>query len=110
MKDIKTIISPLASAFIVPGIGHAINGNLKKALCLMGITFLLWAGIATLCFFTIKNIIRTSGSLENTNIMQAIPSSVYVLLGIFFLVWLYGIFDSVKEAVKDKKRKEELPQ
>ena len=109
MKDIKIIIAPLASAFIVPGIGHAINGNLKKALCLMGATFLVWAGIAVLCFITIKNIIRTTGSLADINLMQAMPHSVYILLGIFFLIWLYGIFDSAKEAVKNKKQREELP-
>ena len=109
MKDIKIIIPPLASAFIVPGIGHAINGNLKKALCLMGITFLLWAGIATLSFFSIKDIVKTTESLYNTNLMQAMPHSVYILLGIFFLVWLYGIFDSAKEAIKNKKQREEQP-
>ena len=109
MKDIKTIIAPLASAFMVPGIGHAINGNLRKALCLMGVTFLLWSGIAISCFFTIKKIIKTTGSLENVNFMQVIPSYSYILLGIFFLVWLYGIFDSAKEALKNKKQREELP-
>jgi len=109
MKLKKTIISPLASAFIVPGIGHAINGNLKKALCLMGITFLLWTGIAVSCFFAIRNIIITTGSLINTNLTEAIPLSAYILLGIFFLVWLYGIFDSAKEAVKNEKQMEELP-
>lgn len=108
MKITKTIIPPLASAFIIPGIGHAINGNIKKALCLMGVTFLLWSAIAVLCLFTIKNIIRTTGSLSNTNLVQAMPLPVYILLGIFFLIWFYGIFDSAKGAVKNKTQKEEL--
>ena len=35
----KSIISPLCSALIIPGLGQVINNNIKKGLIILGIVF-----------------------------------------------------------------------
>ncbi|MBW2345011.1 MAG: hypothetical protein JRF53_13570 [Deltaproteobacteria bacterium] len=59
----KAILSPLSSAFVIPGLGQIINRHLKKGVCILAGTFVLF--IAALIKF--YQILSAALEAENMN-------------------------------------------
>ncbi len=107
-KDYKIVLSPLASAFLIPGLGQILNGQARKALTLMALVFV------QILIFSITFI----GTLKSdSNLLAAISSGEVTLMSLLFekpllglifstyiLTWLYGIIDSAYIAYKRIQR------
>ena len=96
----KAILSPLSSAFVIPGLGQIINQQLKKGACILAGTFILF--IAAL--LELYRIIRAAMEAESmhpsapgfiTERLRAEDfSALWVLLGAFALLWFYSVVDA----------------
>ena len=96
----KSIISPLCSALVVPGLGQVINNQAKKGL----IIFL--AVFAILIAGAIKIYLLIKASLRGLAINELYPEMVisrfksqdhaflWLLLFIFVCLWLYSVVDA----------------
>jgi mannitol-specific phosphotransferase system IIBC component len=96
----KTILAPLCSALVIPGLGQVINHDLKKGVAILAGAFVLLV-IAAIRFFQ-----ALSGAIEA---VQAGPSMQAVLIdllkaqdfspmkwvsGAFLLLWAYSVVDA----------------
>lgn len=97
----RQIVSPLCSAFIIPGLGQVLNYQVKKGLFLLGAVFILFIG-GTVKLALILNSIFSANAITNLNteiVMNNLKvedlSTVYVMIIIFGCLWLYSILDAV---------------
>ena len=96
----KYILSPLCSAFIVPGLGQIINRDLRKGLCLLFMVFLLFVAGTIKLAFTIRALLKGSEStpLNAATMGERLQGEdftlLWVLLIIFGAVWLYSVLDA----------------
>lgn len=102
----KAILSPLSSAFVIPGLGQIINQDLKKGVCILAGTFILF--VAAL----IKLYQILCAAMEAGNINPSEPgliterfraedfSGLWYLLGAFALLWIYSIVDAYRAGRK----------
>jgi uncharacterized membrane protein len=96
----KSIISPLCSALVVPGLGQVINGQIKKGviICLSLLVLLVVGAIE------IYSLIKAS--LKGLAINELYPEMViskfkiqdhtvlWILSLIFVCIWLYSVIDA----------------
>lgn len=113
----KYISSPLCSAIIVPGFGQVLNGQIKKGLIFMGVTFVIFiAGVIKLTQVITRllpelnsdelNIegMRTKIDLIEINMMD--NSIMILIIIILLIVWIYSIIDAFINGIKiEKERK-----
>jgi hypothetical protein len=96
----KYILSPLCSAFIVPGLGQIINQNFKKGLCILAVVFVLFIAGTTKLAFTIKSLLQGSEitQLNSATIGERLQGEdftlLWVLVVLFGVVWLYSVIDA----------------
>jgi len=96
----KAILSPLSSAFVIPGLGQIINQHLKKGVCILAGTFILF--IAAL--IKLYQILSVAMEAENINPSESVLiterfraedfSALWYLVGAFALLWLYSVVDA----------------
>ena len=96
----KAILSPLCSALVIPGLGQAINQDLKKGVSILFTVFLLFiAGIIKL-YTMIRSsadvdAMSLSGSGTITERLRAQDDSLlWCLVAAFAVVWLYSVVDA----------------
>ena len=96
----KYIVSPLCSAFIVPGLGQIINQNLKKGLSILSVVFVLFVAGTIKLAFTIKSLFQGSETirLNSTTLGERLQGEDFTLLWVlailFAVVWLYSVVDA----------------
>jgi hypothetical protein len=104
-------LSPLCSAFVVPGMGQVLNRHVKKGLVLMGLVFLLLA--AATCEF-IKLVrpaldpltLQESGFAGILHQINHWHSSNLGLIAILSgMVWLYSVLDAFLYGIKFERLK-----
>lgn len=104
----KYIVSPLCSAFIIPGLGQIINQNLRKGLSILSIVFVLFVAGTIKLAFTIRSLLQGSETtpLNSRTLGERLQGEDFTLLWVlgllFGIVWLY----SVAEAFWSGKRLE----
>ena len=103
----KSIISPLCSALIIPGLGQILNNNLKKGITILGIVFLLFiGGVIKLAFIITENYIDTE--IKDIGQKVVYENGFYLLLIIIFafgITWIYSVVDAFREGrIIDKNR------
>ncbi len=111
----RRIISPVCSAFIVPGLGQVINNQIKKGLILFFSVFAL-IGAAV---FEIYRLVKKS--LEGLALNELYPErvieefkaqdhTVLYLIGILFsAVWIYSVLDAYIVGKRiDQEKKDEV--
>jgi len=102
----KYILSPLCSALITPGLGQIINHHLKKGLIVMAIVFLLFIAGTVKLILIISSLLRGQAidRLDSIVIMERLQgedfSTIWVLLILFGIVWLYSVLDAFREGKK----------
>lgn len=96
----KTILSPICSALIIPGLGQIINGNLRKGVVLLAIVFLLLLGVALKLVFLVHSFINQSNissdlspGLSKTLRGEDFSFLVYFIVA-FAVIWIYAVFDA----------------
>ena len=96
----KTLLSPLCSALVIPGLGQILNQQLKKGLAILGAVFILFV-LAVIKTYGIMKFALSESSLTNLKpeaILQKISgqdfSTLWVILTIFAIVWIFSVVDA----------------
>jgi len=106
----KSIISPICSALVVPGLGQILNQEIKKGIILLAIVFvLIISGTVTLTI--IINSLLNNPYLDSASIIEHIygenSTSLRIIAAISFIVWIYSIIDAFMQGFKlDRKERE----
>ncbi|MBW1730389.1 MAG: hypothetical protein JRH08_02530 [Deltaproteobacteria bacterium] len=96
----KAIISPLCSAFVIPGLGQILNQHIKKGLLLLFIIFGLFVATLIQLYRILTALIKeaplsTLGPEGIINSFRAThPVGLYWIAGIFALLWFYSVIDA----------------
>ena len=96
----KAILSPLSSAFVTPGLGQIINQHLKKGVCILAGTFILFIAALVelyqiLCAAMEAEKINPSESGLFTEKFRAEDfSALWYLLAAFAVLWIYSVVDA----------------
>ncbi len=109
----KAIASPLCSAFVIPGLGQILNGEVKKGLLLLGGVFLLFITGIIQMVQLIKAIFqpgagKTPGPDEIVARIRAEDLTLlWVILAIFAVLWLYAVIDAWANGRKMDRKEED---
>ena len=85
----RSLLSPLCSAFIVPGLGQILNQNLKKGLIVLAVVFAIFLGGAAKLAFVMKTIMDQP-EIQSVNTF----ASLWYLIIPFVITWLYSVIDA----------------
>ena len=104
------ILSPICSAFVVPGMGQVLNHNLKKGGIILGIVLILIVNATIQIALIIKSIFREMEPglfpLEKylERFMQEDLSLLFYLLMAFAVIWVYSVADAFWVGLKIEKQ------
>ncbi len=96
----KAIASPLCSAFIIPGLGQILNGDMKKGLVVLGSVFVLFI-FAIIRLVRLVQTVFQSGKTHpsSAEILHRLHledfSTLAFLLAVFAVIWLYSVIDAL---------------
>lgn len=105
----KTILSPLCSALVIPGLGQVINGKLKKGLAILAMVFILFLGGVVKLILIIRPILNHP-SIESPSVRriaetlhgEAFSSLIYFIIA-FTVLWIYAVLDAFWTAKKQER-------
>ena len=94
------VLPTLCSAFVVPGLGQVLNGQLKKGLIIMAIVFIILVAVTMKLAFMANAFFEQraiSTSLE-TSLPKYFGEKDYTILltlvGLFAVIWCYSVLDA----------------
>ena len=102
----KSIISPLCSALVAPGLGQIINGQVKKGLFILGSVLVL------IIAATIRMYLHVKEALKGLAVNELYPEMLisrfkaqnhtflWCLVFIFAVLWVYSVWDAFVEGRK----------
>ena len=102
----RSILSPLCSAVIIPGLGQVLNHQIKKGLIILGIVFLLFIAGTVKLSLVISSLMEevTIDRLDSTAVLENLHtgdlSVLYLLLTAFGIVWVYSVLDAFLQGRK----------
>ena len=96
----KAVLSPLCSAFVIPGMGQVLNQHLRKGVIILATVFVLF--VATIVkLYKIINTIFMSAKTEyqgTFSIMERVKGEdltvLFIILAAFTILWLYSVIDA----------------
>ena len=96
----KTILAPLCSAFVIPGLGQIVNGHLKKGAFILASLFFLFV-VGAVKFYImmsaavdkLKTAPPNSGALAESLKSEDL-TALWVLGAAFLALWLYAVADA----------------
>jgi hypothetical protein len=105
----KTILSPICSALIIPGLGQVINGDLKKGLVLLATVFLLFLGAALKLVFLVQSYItrpeiasdQTLGDIKTLQVEDLSFLGYFIVA--FAMIGIYAVLDAFWTGIKQYK-------
>jgi len=108
----KTLLSPLCSGLVIPGLGQVLNRQLKKGLILLVGIFVVFIGLVIQLYkFLIFVLDRLNEyPLNPEGILKAFAdydtTKIYVAAIIFMAIWLYSVLDALIYGIKlDRQEK-----
>jgi TM2 domain-containing membrane protein YozV len=112
----RAIISPLCSAFIIPGLGQILNRNIKKGMILLALVFLFFVAAIIKLTFMILSLLEGQRAVPTDSMIileklheQDSSALLFILIG-FGIIWLYSVIDAVLEGIKnDRMEGEDSP-
>jgi hypothetical protein len=107
----KTILAPLLSAFVLPGLGQVINRQFRKAGILMAAVTLLFLSLVFKLLYDLNKVLlalpaEALGKNPHpfVTVAQTLSQSdktwLITLLGMLMAVWIYGVWDAFSTARK----------
>ena len=107
----KTILAPLLSALVLPGLGQVINRQFRKAGILMAVVSLLFLSLVFKLLFDLNKVLVSlpPEALEKNphpfaTVAQTLSRGdktwLLTLLLLLIVVWIYGIWDAFVTARK----------
>jgi hypothetical protein len=99
----KSILAPLCSALIVPGLGQIMNQEIKKGGLILGAVFFLFVAGSIKLVFILKSMVSQSGigPLVPSHLLERFD--LLLILGAFAVIWLYSVLDAFLKA-RDRER------
>lgn len=107
----RLFLAPLLSAFVLPGLGQIINRQVRKAVLLMAVVFVLFLALVIKLIFDLNKVL-TALPLEvyekNTHpfvtVAQALSKQdktwLFILASALVVVWVYAVWDAFMVARK----------
>lgn len=96
----KAALSPLCSAFVIPGLGQVLNQHLRKGVFILATVFVLFVAVIVK-LYKIMNTLFMSARADNQgslSIMERIKAEdltvLWLLLAAFTILWLYSVIDA----------------
>jgi len=108
----RYILSPLCSAFIIPGLGQVINKDIKKGLVILAVVFLLFiAGSVKLALMIYslsggQVIDKLDSEVILVRLQEQDLSVLWFLIIAFGIVWLYSVLDAFLEGRKEGRKED----
>jgi len=102
----KAILSPLSSAFVIPGLGQIINQNLKKGVCILAGTFVLFIAVLIKLYQILSaaleagNMNPSESGLITDRLRVEDFSALWYLLAAFAILWIYSVLDAYRAGRK----------
>ena len=107
----KIFLAPLLSAFILPGLGQVVNGQVRKAGLLITAVSLLFLSLFIKVLYDLNKFFMSSSTEASGNNSQSFSSAAQSLSGqdkgllivlVLLLagVWVYGVWDAFAVARK----------
>lgn len=111
----RALLSPLCSALVIPGLGQVINQHIIKGVIMLAAVFGLLV-VFTVHMSRIITAIIKSGVIKTADpsvimdkIMAENHSTLFLLLAVFCILWIYSVVDAFIGGRKaDKLDLEEL--
>ena len=103
------ILSPVCSAFVVPGLGQVLNQNLKKGGIILGIILILIVNATIQIALILKSVFKEMEPglypLEKylVRMMQEDLSFLFYLIVAFAVIWVYSVADAFWVGLKIEK-------
>lgn len=109
IKMKKSVISPICSAVIIPGLGQVLNNNLKKGLIILGVVFLLFIGGVVKLTLIITEALKDPaiGNIDKKIIYEDGFSTLWIIIILFGIIWIYSVVDAFREGMVIDKNKEQ---
>ena len=110
----KIILSPLCSAFVIPGLGQIINRHLKKGVCILVAVFIIFLAGMLISYQTTNAVIKESQMLSFDSVeladklMSENLSNLWYLLAALSILWIYSVLDAfwagrkIDQLIKEK--------
>jgi uncharacterized BrkB/YihY/UPF0761 family membrane protein len=93
----KSILAPLCSALIIPGLGQIVNQEIRKGCLILGAVFLVFVAASVNLVFILKAMVSQSGKAPvSYQILERVD--LLIIIGTFFLIWLYSVLDAFLRA------------
>jgi len=111
----KTVVSPLCSGLIIPGLGQIINQDLKKGIILLAAVFLLFvAGIIKLvrlihAVFRTGHVDLSDPEMIMAKLRAEDLSILWYMAAAFVIIWLFSVVDAYLRGRKIDKSEEGNP-
>jgi hypothetical protein len=96
----KAVLSPLCSAFVIPGMGQVLNQHLRKGVFILATVFVLFVASIVKLYQIINTVFMSAGADNpgSLSIMDRFKgedlSILWLLLAAFAILWLYSIIDA----------------
>ena len=96
----KAILSPLCSAFVIPGLGQIINQHIKKGVCILFAVFVFLAGGIIALSLMIQAVLKqveinpSKPGVIIDGFRAQDSSALWYLLAAFAVLWLYSVLDA----------------
>jgi TM2 domain-containing membrane protein YozV len=106
----KSIIAPLCSALVVPGLGQILNRQFRKGLILLGLVFVLFIAAAVKLAFIINALTPASDPAETSQTAAFSGGDLFLVAGIaaaFLILWVYSLVDAFWVAFQSERSGEE---
>jgi hypothetical protein len=105
----KWILSPLCSAFVIPGMGQLLNQHLKKGIFML-VTVLVLMALFVVRLYQMIVPIMTSGNINLQDpmgilekVMAKDQSVLFYLVVAFCVLWAYSIIDAFVGGMRQDK-------
>jgi uncharacterized membrane protein len=100
----RSFLSPLCSAFIVPGLGQILNQDFKKGLIILAVVLALFLGGTVKFAFLLRSMMNQ----PETASVHALRSLWYLIFP-FVIIWIYSVIDAFWRGRKlDRAKGEEI--
>jgi flagellar biosynthesis protein FlhB len=91
------IIAPLCSGLVIPGLGQILNKQIRKALILLGLVFLVFVAGAVKLAFIISSMAHAP-DLSATSLQAVLSDGDLVwmagIVAAFAVLWVYSVVDA----------------
>ncbi|MCP4681339.1 MAG: hypothetical protein GY864_03300 [Desulfobacterales bacterium] len=101
----QSILAPLCSALVIPGLGQILNQHLKKGIYILGAVFVLFIiGAYKLAQMAYGLLGRMEAQLDTQRIIDTLGREdtliLCLLLGAFGMLWIYSVLDACLVGLK----------